>query len=1233
MKYFCNKCKSYTERDDHKSCRQCGADLKDAAFAPSTTLAGFKIINEIGRGANGVVYLAEQTSLDRQVALKILPDAKAEDPDFVKAFLKEARAAARLNHPAIIQVYDAGVTDNGIYFLAMELIDGKSLENILQAKGALKVDKVLKIALELAEALDYSWNKEHMFHGDIKPDNIMIRKDGQTKLADFGLAKTIFDEKMDDIMATPMYAPPEVIRAEHDKIGCKSDMYSFGVTLYELIYGTAPFNEEDCQKVLELHLNEQHVPLSEKVAGVDKSLSTLVDHLLQKDPEKRPSSWSRIIESLQLLQNKSKTAKSQLHIGTFIAVILVLAAVIGGAFLFYWEINKEIDNTRKNNLQIKPVIKKITEKVVEKAPAVKPPPETKPEVKSEKNEKAEDVVVTPKPPKIDKNLVELKQFMNAVDNIDKVSILAASHLRFRAMEILQRESFPETEKFKVKLCLTKINKVIAQKQQVAATREIDSLRLRLKKEKRERTDMESYRRRVNLTLLEQNRIFKMITAFGATPEPRRTAQVLSTLIKKNQGINKNSPEFKVLAFLQGKLPRKYNREAIIFENLDQLEGEKLPWKIRDMEYVITGGSWQSMHLRTRLSKDVYSRKKIQGSKLNKKYWLKLIDTFLLKGKMEVSAKHINNTACWLMVNADAEFFKKFVSKYCRKDYSLWLECRNTLDIAPREVSAFSAWKQFTGQINNLNPAAYRTMQAFVDKYSNSEVYKHTRKLLAEYSKITDTIYPEGVAQRLRLKQLGENSPNGRIFSAFIRYGYVIGVPLSVRSSMRTLYKNRLNSLSGQQEFDGQFGIFSEVPCGKVFGWMTADRQKQGFLTLKSLPALIDVDNWNLTRRIFRKIPKGNLEVSKIGGEARYYPYFLYNTGIIALRYCRWKVMDEVFTNFKKLIDKTEESTEGADTLSVRALLADLALRNRGNSYAWDVLNEYKFGSGEDINAGEIIITLLKIETLLTQYPVNELKVSKLINDAVLRYDKTEKLQYDLAVLKKLHRLICASSNVRNGNTRTLDIKPDLFKGLMYPNLHARLWLEAAARDKLLHRDSLDLKALLQASRSVLTSSSFRSELFKRITLLEIASEPFTPESLRVSLNESVSELKPCATQLYPALLTLLFATEVLDYSLPVHKLGWFARNFSARCPVFSPLDRRIYSLLSESNLLKILENVEGFYPTPSREIYLWILAAARAKRSGNFDACLVKLQTLKNKLSWGEQLLLTRSVQLLKNYE
>lgn len=332
-----------------------------------------------------------------------------------------------------------------------------------------------------------------------------------------------------------------------------------------------------------------------------------------------------------------------------------------------------------------------------------------------------------------------------------------------------------------------------------------------------------------MKLLEKNRIFKVITAFQATPEALQTQQTLGVLLKKTRGLNKKYPEFKALIFLQNKLPRKYNREAIIFENLDQLKGKKFPLKIHNMEYVITGGSWQSMHLRTRLSKDVYSRKKVRGDKLSNKYWIKLIDTFLLKDSMEVSPKDINNTACWLMLNADNETFSKFISKYCKKDSAMWLECRRVFKATPLEVAAFNAWKSFSEQINELNPAAYRTMRAFIDKYSRSGVYKRTKDLLAEYSKITAAIYPEGVAQRLRLQDLGEDSSDHRIFSAFIRYGYVMGVPLNVRASMRTLYKKRLDSLSGQQKFVGQFGIFSDVPCGNVFSWISADRKKRDFL--------------------------------------------------------------------------------------------------------------------------------------------------------------------------------------------------------------------------------------------------------------------------------------------------------------------------------------------------------------------------------------------------------------------
>ncbi|MCP3965055.1 MAG: serine/threonine protein kinase [Lentisphaerae bacterium] len=345
MRYFCRKCHEFTERDQDKCCTNCGASLVDAPMAPGTDIGGFEIITEIGRGANGVVYLAKQLTLERDVALKVLPEQRANDPEFVKNFLKEARAAAKLNHPNIVQAYDAGVSSLGTYFFAMEYISGRTLDENLKENGPLKVAQAINIALKVAEALDYAWEKQRLFHGDIKPDNIIMRNDGDVKLADLGLAATIFEEKSEEVMATPMYAPPEVIRGEHDKFGCKTDMYSFGASLYELFSGEPPHNEYDCGKVLEMHLHEAHMPLKEKLTGFPQNASDLVDSLLAKNPDERPDSWKEVIEQLQEIQEagaeKSKSGHNNFK--KIIFFILPALIILSGIVFYYLKESKKND--------------------------------------------------------------------------------------------------------------------------------------------------------------------------------------------------------------------------------------------------------------------------------------------------------------------------------------------------------------------------------------------------------------------------------------------------------------------------------------------------------------------------------------------------------------------------------------------------------------------------------------------------------------------------------------------------------------------------------------------------------------------------------------------------------------------------------------------------------------------------------------------------------------------------
>jgi len=259
-----------------------------------TSFAGYRIESELGRGNNAVVYQAEQLSLGRKVALKILLPELAAEPGYIENFLREARMAARLDHPYIVQAYNAGATSDGYYYFAMELVIGPSIEKIRRnTPELLTFEFLFRVAIELAEALDYAWTVHHMTHGDIKPGNLLISKETKSlKLADLGLAQIGGTNTSDEIMATPLYAAPEVIRGEKSA-GVKSDLYSFGIMLYELLCGLPPFVGSP-QKVLEQHLYSKPQPLAERNPDLDPELIAFVEQLIDKDPAGRPENWEEV---------------------------------------------------------------------------------------------------------------------------------------------------------------------------------------------------------------------------------------------------------------------------------------------------------------------------------------------------------------------------------------------------------------------------------------------------------------------------------------------------------------------------------------------------------------------------------------------------------------------------------------------------------------------------------------------------------------------------------------------------------------------------------------------------------------------------------------------------------------------------------------------------------------------------------------------------------------------------
>lgn len=280
--------------------------VDDFLLEPGGQFGDYRIISEIGRGNNGVVYLAEQEPLDRKVALKVLLPERSAHREYVEQLVNEARFAARLCHPHIVQALDAGSYD-GRYFLAMEYVEGRTLEDIrLESPEIISLELLVDLSIQLADALDYAWENFQITHGDIKPENLLICNDNRIlKLADLGLANVNGRDDTEDgdgIMATPMYVAPEVISGTADR-GVLSDIYSFGVMFYELVAGKPPFRG-DTEYLLHCHLEQPAPPLLVANPDIPHELADFTHRMLEKDPAKRPQSWKEVKEYLEDFRNR-----------------------------------------------------------------------------------------------------------------------------------------------------------------------------------------------------------------------------------------------------------------------------------------------------------------------------------------------------------------------------------------------------------------------------------------------------------------------------------------------------------------------------------------------------------------------------------------------------------------------------------------------------------------------------------------------------------------------------------------------------------------------------------------------------------------------------------------------------------------------------------------------------------------------------------------------------------------
>lgn len=275
----------------------------------------YRIIRLLGRGTMSSVYLAEQISMARPVALKILSPTLSGDSRFVERFLGEARATARLNHPNIVSAIDFGEADSR-FFLAMEYVEGDSLLDVLEREGVLDEKKVLNIGLQIIAALIHA-HDNNVIHLDIKPANIAICNDGRVKLADFGLAMILDKPAREDMsrkaVGTPYYMSPEQV--EGGELDWRSDQFSLGASLYEAITGKKPFQGDSVADVLAKRFFDKPTPAWKAGRNkVSRAFSAVLAKMLSRSPEGRYQSLAELEADFRLVQAGKKPAVAKISL-------------------------------------------------------------------------------------------------------------------------------------------------------------------------------------------------------------------------------------------------------------------------------------------------------------------------------------------------------------------------------------------------------------------------------------------------------------------------------------------------------------------------------------------------------------------------------------------------------------------------------------------------------------------------------------------------------------------------------------------------------------------------------------------------------------------------------------------------------------------------------------------------------------------------------------------------------
>ena len=270
----------------------------------------YKIIKSIGEGGMANVYLAWDTILEREVAVKVLRGDLSDDEKFVRRFEREANSASALRHPNIVEMYDVG-EDNGKYFIVMEYVNGKTLKSLIKKRGALNLTEAIDIMLQITSGIACA-HESYIIHRDIKPQNVLILEDGRVKITDFGIALALNNKEItqtNSVMGSVHYLPPE--QASGNSATVKGDIYSIGILMYELLTGKVPFKGDNAVEIALKHMKNPLPSVREENPNIPQSVENIILKATAKNPKNRYDTVAEMYEDLRVCLKDDRVSEER----------------------------------------------------------------------------------------------------------------------------------------------------------------------------------------------------------------------------------------------------------------------------------------------------------------------------------------------------------------------------------------------------------------------------------------------------------------------------------------------------------------------------------------------------------------------------------------------------------------------------------------------------------------------------------------------------------------------------------------------------------------------------------------------------------------------------------------------------------------------------------------------------------------------------------------------------------